>query len=126
MIAQYTHIFINLQGINYDKADFCQFADSVKEKYKLCLISNQDTDADFSFFAKFIGEEMGFRLPSLAIFDKAVEILGCKPAECMYVDSDIKNIHSAEEVGMSPILFYNGEGYYDTTVYSFSELNNFI
>lgn len=124
MITQYKNIFINLQSIG--ESDFSEFAETVKERYNLYLVSNQDIAADLPFTAKFIGAEMGCRLPSLEIFDKALEAIGGKPSECMFIDSDIKNIHSAEEVGMSPILFYSGNGYYDMTVHSFKELINLI
>ena len=125
MITQYKNIFLSLKK-GFDYADFLEFAQGIKGRYNLYLIANEDIDTPVPFDKKFIGAEMGLKLPSLAIFDKAIEQTGCLPAECIYVDGDLANIHSAEEVGMAPILLYNGNGYYDTTIYSFSELLNFI
>ncbi len=147
MIKQYKNIFIELYGVVVKEPEesdlftlnegFTEFAEAIKDKYDLYLISNDDTckhkditdrlGLDGYFKERFIGSEMDCKKPRFEIFDKALEIIGAAPAECIFVDCDIKSILAAEEVGMSPIMFYrDGDRFYDSTVYNFDELRQFV
>lgn len=111
---------------------FIEFAERAKEKYELVLLSN-----DVSEWSEYICEKFGLnkyfkhktvsasvkcRKPGLEIFDLTLEAIKRSPYECMFVDNTAANLHSAEEVGIAPILFERENEHYDgMTVYSFIE-----
>lgn len=116
---------------------FIAFAEKVKEKYDLVLISNDIAEwSDYItrffgiekyFKSKFISSDIQSRKPDFKIFDTALEKLGLSAAECIFVDNRAKNLVAAEEVGLSPILFdRDGEHYYGASVSSFAELLSLI
>lgn len=116
---------------------FINFAEKACGKYELILLSNDVSD--FSeyiceyyelnkyFKHKIVSASVKCRKPELEIFDKALEIIGRTPAECIFVDNRPKNLISAEEVGISPILFNRDEShYYGMSVDNFDELSDII
>ncbi len=116
---------------------FIDFAERVKDKYELVLLSN-----DVSEWSEYICEKFGLnkyfrhktvsaevkcRKPSLEIYDLTLDKINRSPYECMFIDNNAQNLVAAEEVGISPILFNrDNEHYYGMTVYSFSELYGMI
>lgn len=116
---------------------FIEFAEKVKDKYELVLLSN-----DIAEWSEYICEKFGLnkyfahktvsasvkcRKPELKIYDLTLEAIGKSPYECIFVDNNVKNLHSAEEVGIAPILFDRENEHYDgMTVYSFKELLGII
>lgn len=116
---------------------FIDFAERVKDKYELVLVSNDVSEwssyiteyygLDKYFKHKIVSADVKCRKPDLAIFDKTLEIIGKTASECIFVDNSAKNAVAAEEVGISPILFNrDGEHYYGATVDSFEELCSLI
>ncbi len=116
---------------------FIEFAEKVKDKYDLVLLSNDVSDwsryitefygLDKYFKHKIISADLKCRKPELEIFDKALEIVGKRPAECMFIDNGVKNLVAAEEVGIAPILFNrDNDHYYGMVVENFEELYNLI
>lgn len=116
---------------------FIQFAELVKDKYELVLLSNDIAEwsehitafhgIDKYFSHKIISANVKCRKPSLEIFDKTLEVIKRSPAECIFVDNSTKNLHSAEEVGMSAVLFNRDNEHFDgAEVYSFDELYRLI
>lgn len=112
---------------------FIRFAEGVKGKYDLVLVSNdlpqwssyitQKYDLDKYFSHKIISGDIGARKPDFKIFDTALEIIKKTPRECIFVDNSAKNLVAAEEVGLSPILFNrDNEHYYGMEVFNFDEL----
>ncbi len=117
--------------------DFIPFVESIKDKYDVVLLSNDDDlrsryitshfGIDKYFKDRFVSGALGVRKPDFAIYDLALERLGKSPAECIFVDDRVENLLHAEEVGISPILFNRDDSHYDgATVYSFAELRMFI
>ena len=116
---------------------FIEFAEKVKDKYDLVLLSNDISDwsryitefygLDKYFKHKIISADLKCRKPQLEIFDKALEITKKRPAECMFIDNSVNNLVAAEEVGISPILFNrDNKHYYGMVVDDFNQLYNLI
>lgn len=116
---------------------FTEFAEKVNGKYDLVLMTNnlaQWNDAILDHFGIkkyfkhiFVSSEMKCAKPSFDIFDRAMEIMGTAPQECIFVDNREKNLLAAEEVGLAPVLFEGeNERYYGASVYNFKELADFI
>ena len=116
---------------------FIPFAEKVKGKYRLVLVSNDIPEwseyiteyfgINEYFSHKIISGNIGARKPDFKIFDDGLELIGARPAECIFVDNTAKNLVAAEEIGISPVLFdRDGEHYYGATVMNFEELYNFI
>lgn len=116
---------------------FIDFAEKIKGKYDLVLLSNDLSDwskyitefygLDKYFKHKIISADVKCRKPNLEIFDKALEMIGKKPAECMFIDNSVKNLVAAEEVGIAPILFNRDKThFYGMTVEDFNELYSLI
>ncbi|MBR5858644.1 MAG: HAD-IA family hydrolase [Clostridia bacterium] len=116
---------------------FIDFAEKIKGKYDLVLLSNDVSEwsryiteklgLDKYFIHKTISAEVKCRKPDLRIYDLTLEAIGRSPYECMFVDNNAANLRAAEEVGIAPILFERENEHYDgMTVYSFDELYNVI
>lgn len=116
---------------------FIDFAERVKDKYELVLLSNDVSEWSTYITEKFglnkyfahktVSSELKCRKPDLKIYDLTLEAIKRSPYECMFVDNNVQNLVAAEEVGISPILFNReNEHYYGMTVYSFDELLNII
>ena len=91
---------------------------SLRGKYKTGLISNAWGDLrDFVIREKFddafdkmiISAEVGTMKPEPKIFQIALEQLGVKPKEAVFVDDFIANIEGCEKVGIKGIHFKDAE-----------------
>lgn len=116
---------------------FIPFAEKVKDKYELVLLSNDVSEwseyltefygLDKYFSHKVVSGDIKLRKPEPAIYDKTLEIIGKSASECIFVDNSVKNLLSAEAVGMSAILFNRDNDRFDgATVYDFDELFGLI
>ncbi len=116
---------------------FIEFAEAFKDKYSLVLMANNLAELNQAILEKFsickyfqhifVSAEMKCAKPKFEIFDRAMEIMGTSPQECIFIDNREKNLLAAEEVGLAPILFENeNERYYGSSVYNFKELGIFI
>ncbi len=116
---------------------FIDFAESLENKYNMVLMTNNTSNLNKMILQHFgiekyfkyifISSEMKAAKPKFEILDKAMEIMKTSPNECIFIDNREKNLLSAEEVGLSPILFEgNNEHYYGASVYNFRELACFI
>jgi epoxide hydrolase-like predicted phosphatase len=56
------------------------------------------------FDAVVISSEVGMRKPEPGIFRHAVELLGLRPAECIFVDDIDANVAAAEQIGFIGVL----------------------
>ncbi len=126
----------DIENLTLDK-DFIDFAKKTKEKYQIVLLSNDSLEhskritefygIDDLFDERILSDETGFKKPSLEIFDAALEKIGRKPSECIFVDSKVKNLLYAEEVGISALLFNRKDEHFEgMAVYSFKELFDII
>ncbi|MBE6692838.1 MAG: HAD family hydrolase [Ruminococcaceae bacterium] len=151
MICQYKTLILDAYGVIFKEYScksneiesltmdegFLDFANKIKSKYEIVLLSNDDSEQskkitayygiDEYFSAKIISSEANCKKPSLQIFDITLERIGRKPSECIFVDWDVKSLLAAEEVGISTVLFNRNEDNFDgMTVYSFKELFDII
>jgi HAD superfamily hydrolase (TIGR01509 family) len=83
--------------------------DTLKENYKLGIISNALPSLDWSFdtlkIRKYfqniiISAYEGVDKPDKAIYVSGVKKLGCKFEECIFIDDKIENVEAAESLGM--------------------------
>ena len=116
---------------------FIAFAEAVRDKYELVLLSNdisewseyicEKWDLNKYFKHKIVSADVKCRKPDLKIFDLALERIGRSAYECIFIDNRSENLLSAEEVGIAPILFdRDGVHYYGASVNSFEELLSYV
>lgn len=116
---------------------FVAFAEAVRDKYELVLLSNdlsewseyicEKWDLNKYFKHKIVSADVKCRKPDLKIFDLALERIGRSAYECIFIDNRNENLLSAEEVGIAPILFdRDGVHYYGASVNSFEELASYV
>ena len=95
-----------------------EYIRSLRGKYKTGLISNAWSDLrDFIIREKFddafdkliISAEVGAMKPEAKIYKIALEQLGVKPKEAVFVDDFYENIEGCEKVGMNGIHFKDPE-----------------
>ena len=148
MICQYDTVIIDLCSVTYkliEKGgsasdvlkDFSNFAHRINGKYRLILLSNEShqsinamlcLNGEDKLFAKIISaEDVSHKKPGLEIFDATLEIIQRKPSQCIFIDTQVKNLLFAEEVGISALLFNtDGENFDGMSVCSFNELFDII
>ena len=105
-------------------AGFLPCAKALKNRYGIALLSN-DISEWSSFLrgyhgieplidAAFISGDLGVRKPDPSIYGIALETLGARPNECLFVDDYPERIEAARELGICAVLFnrerhdYNG------------------
>ncbi len=103
--------------LNYDKYNF--FEDvfinipKLSEKYKLCLVSDawpslrevyKKAGLHKYFDSMIISSEIGTCKPDKKIYTLAMEDLGLKEDEVIFIDDNIKNCHGAELLGIKSIV----------------------
>lgn len=116
---------------------FIDFAERIKGKYDLVLLSNDVSEwSDYTvryfgiekyFSYRTVSADVKCRKPDLKIYDLTLEAIGKAPSECIFIDNDVKNLLAAEEVGISTVLFNRDGMHFDgATVESFDELCELI
>ncbi len=116
---------------------FIDFVEALGSKYNMVLMTNNTCKFNEMILEHFgikkyfkyifVSSEMKAAKPKFEILDKAMEIMKTSPSECIFIDNREKNLLSAEEVGLAPILFEgNNERYYGASVCNFKELACFI
>lgn len=116
---------------------FRSFAERVKNKYDLVLLSNDVFEwseflSDYykinDFFTmKIVSGAIHYRKPQIEIFTYAMEQLKCSAEDCIFVDNSVKNLDAAERLGMVPVLFNRDKEDYDgIVVNNFGELEAFL
>ena len=93
-------------------------AELKKEGYKMALVSNCSSEtpviwpvtplAPF-FEAVLFSCTVGFEKPDTRIFQLALEKLGVKPEECLFVDDNSNNLIAAAALGVTSVLYSNPE-----------------
>ena len=62
------------------------------------------------FHAMVLSHEVGAMKPSPAIYEKAVEVAGCRPEECFFVTDDIPEyVEGARQFGIDAVRFESAE-----------------
>ena len=112
---------------------FIPFAEKYSGKYDFVLLSNDVSEwsayitehhgLDRYFSCKIVSGDVKCRKPDREIFEAALSETGRKPEECCFVDNSVKNLLTAAELGIEPILFNRDhEDYSGRVVNSFPEL----
>lgn len=100
-----------------------EIAQSLKERYRLAILSNDAPETararrdKFGFDELFeeivISGEVGVKKPDPRIYELTIKRLGVKPGECLFIDDKEKNLEPAREIGMRTILFKDAEQLHD-------------
>ena len=112
---------------------FLPFAEEFASRYDLVLLSNDVSEwsayltehhgLDRFFRHKIVSGDVKCRKPDRRIYEIALAETGKKPEECLFVDNSVKNLLTAAELGIEPVLFNrDGEEYGGTVVNSVPEL----
>ena len=130
----------NLEEIEKDYLDtieineeFYEFAEKIKEHFKLALISNDSSrwskylrekfDINKYFDVISVSGDLKMKKPDERIFNLTLEKLGLEASECIYVDDRRYNLKAANAVGMNTVLFNSREVQFEgQMVNNFGEL----
>lgn len=125
--------------MNYLTLDeqFFAFAEKYSESLDFCLLSNDVREwsdyltayhhLDPFFKEKIVSGEVHMRKPDRQIFLYTLDRMGRAPEECIFVDNSIKNLLTAEALGIQTILFNrDGEDYDGKVVNDFTELGTML
>ena len=93
--------------------------ETLSKKYKLLILSDtNEMHFDFirenypimNYFDDFVvSHKVNVAKPSAEIFQKAVEISGCLPQECLFIDDLAANVEGARKIGMDAVRFVSPE-----------------
>lgn len=99
--------------LNKELVDYIK--DELRDKYKIGLISNSDSDylrreidkyhLEPLFDAIIISSEVGAIKPELEIFRIALERLGSQADEAIFIDDNPTYVQAAEQLGISAIVY---------------------
>ena len=130
-MEDYLKNYLTLDG------QFHSFAEKCSKEMDFCLLSNDVLEwseflTDYHslndyFREKIVSGQVHLRKPDKEIFLHTMEVLGCQPADCIFVDNSVQNLLAARELGMQTVLFNrDGELYDGYVVNSFEELGNWL
>ena len=116
---------------------FIPFAEKYEGQYELVLLSNDVSEwsayiTEFHglnkyFSHKIVSGDVKCRKPDRKIYEIALERIGKKPEECLFIDNSAKNLLVAQEMGIKPIMYdRDKEEYEGIKVNSFEELAQVI
>ena len=114
-------------------AGFPTCAKALKDRYRIALLSNDVSEwsrhlRNFHKIeplvdAAFISGDLGVRKPDPRIYHMAMDAIGARPGECVFVDDSPERVDAARELGMSAILFNREDhDYSGLRVRSFEQL----
>ena len=112
---------------------FIDFAERYYKKYDFVLLSNDVSEwssyireyyqLDKYFRYKIVSGDVKCRKPEKKIYELTLEKIKKSPAECLFIDNNVKNLDAAGEMGIQPIIFNRDkEKYAGTIINAFSEL----
>lgn len=116
---------------------FIPFAEKFAGQYEFVLLSNDVSEwsayiteyhgLDKYFTHKIVSGDVKCRKPDRKIYEIALERIGKKPEECLFVDNTAKNLLVAQELGIVPVMFdRDKEEYAGIKVNTFEELAQVI
>lgn len=92
---------------------------AIKQKYELILLSNTNAihfemlERSYPILAYFekrvLSFEVGAMKPSPLIYRRAVELAGCRPAECFFTDDILEYVQGARDFGLQAVQFQSAE-----------------
>lgn len=120
--------------VSFDYARFCEIWSSIflpgtlipdsliaglKQRYPLVLLSNTNAihfemlERNYPILRHFenrvLSHEVGAAKPDLLIYRKAVELAGCRAAECFFTDDIPEYVEGARKLGIDAVQFQSAE-----------------
>ena len=120
--------------VSFDYAQFCEIWSSIflpgtlipeslivglKKRYPLVLLSNTNEmhfemlERNYPILGHFenraLSHEVGALKPSPLIYQKAVELAGCRPEECFFTDDVPEYVEGARKLGIDAVRFQSAE-----------------
>lgn len=93
------------------------FLAALKARYRLVLLSNTNTlhfemlEANYPILRLFeqrvLSNEVGAMKPSPIIYERAVELAGCRPGECFFTDDVAVYVEGARACGLDAVQFHS-------------------
>ena len=118
-------------------AGFIPFAEKFAGQYEFVLLSNDVSEwsayitefhgLDKYFTHKIVSGDVKCRKPDKKIYEIALERIGKKPEECLFIDNTAKNLLVAQDLGSVPVMYdRDKEEYEGIKINSFEELAQVI
>ncbi len=111
-LSSFLRQFWSTDGIDHELIDFIR---SLRSRYKIGLLSNawdnlrqlieNEWQVSDVFEDMIISAEVGLAKPDPRIYRLAVERLGILPQEAVFIDDMLRNVQSAETVGLIGIQY---------------------
>lgn len=115
---------------------FHAFAGKMRPQYKMAILSDdnirwsrylrQKFDIDRYFDAVCISGETGITKPDERAFKIALERLGCRAQECVFIDDRPRNLSAAQALGIRAVLLGSSGGWQGERASSFDELADIL
>jgi putative hydrolase of the HAD superfamily len=121
-------------GVSFDYAQFCEIWSSIflpgtlipesliidlKKRYPLVLLSNTNEmhfemlERNYPILGHFqkraLSHEVGAAKPNPLIYQKAVELAGCRAEECFFTDDIPEYVEGARKLGIDAVQFQSAE-----------------
>jgi FMN phosphatase YigB (HAD superfamily) len=121
-------------GVTFDYDQFCEIWSSIflpgtlvpdsmvaglKQRYELVLLSNTNQihiemlQRNYPILRHFekrvLSHEVGAMKPSPLIYQRAVELAGCRPEQCFFTDDVEAYVEGARQVGIDAVQFQSAE-----------------
>lgn len=130
-MRDYIENYLTLDG------GFIPFAKKYYQQYEFVLLSNDVSQwssyiteyhqLNKYFSEKIVSGDVKCRKPEKRIYELALERIGKRPEECLFVDNSVKNLDAASELGIHSVLFNrDGEEYGGRIVNTFAELGEML
>lgn len=110
--------------------DFLRFAEKNHKQYDFVLLSNDikewsqylfELHGLHSYFKdSIVSGDINMRKPESRIFAYALARIQCPPENCVFLDNSVKNLNTAQAMGINTVLFNR-----DQETYSGNIVNNF-
>ncbi len=114
-----TVTFEEVDGAAVVDTEVVEIISKLSKKYKLALISNApskllrgiiaENNLEQYFDAIVVSSEVGMVKPSPEIFELALEKLGAKAQDAVFIDDNIRHVEGAKKVGIRSIEFKSAE-----------------
>ena len=117
--------------------DFLWFAEKNHKQYDFVLLSNDvkewsqylfELHGLHSYFKdSIVSGDIKMRKPESRIFSYTLERIQCPPEDCIFVDNSVKNLNTAQALGIKTVLFNRDkEAYSGDIINNFRELDNLL
>lgn len=123
-----THLIQDFSAGDKLNTEFYTYLKTLRPHYKSIILSNAWEDAREIYTKQYhldalvdemiISAEVGMRKPEERIFQLALEHLGTKPEETLFIDDTKENVQEAQQLGIHSIFFIDT----DTTIQTMKKI----